>query len=57
MASNGLRTICIAYRDLGKEQQNWDDEEKIITDLVCIGIVGIEDPVRPEVIIIDTKKS
>jgi Ca2+ transporting ATPase len=49
MANNGLRTICIAYRDLGKEQQNWDDEDKIITDLVCIAIVGIEDPVRKEV--------
>jgi magnesium-transporting ATPase (P-type) len=49
MASDGLRTICIAYKDLGKEQQNWDDEDKIINDLVCIAIVGIEDPVRKEV--------
>ena len=52
MANDGLRTICMAYRDLGKEQQNWDDEEKIINDLICIGIVGIEDPVRKEVEII-----
>ncbi len=49
MANNGLRTICIAYKDLGKEQLNWDDEDKIISDLICIAIVGIEDPVRPEV--------
>ena len=49
MANDGLRTICISYRDLGKEQQNWEDEEKIINDLICIGIVGIEDPVRDEV--------
>jgi len=28
---------------------NWDREETIVTDLTCIGIVGIEDPVRPEV--------
>jgi len=49
MAKNGLRTICIAYKDLGKEQLNWDDEDKIISDLICIAIVGIEDPVRPEV--------
>lgn len=49
MASDGLRTICIAYKDLGKEQQDWDNDEKIINDLVCIAIVGIEDPVRDEV--------
>ena len=28
---------------------DWDDEEGVVTDLTCIGIVGIEDPVRPEV--------
>ena len=49
MAHDGLRTICISYKDLGKDQLNWDDEEKIINDLVCIAIVGIEDPVRKEV--------
>jgi magnesium-transporting ATPase (P-type) len=49
MASDGLRTICIAYKDLGTEKQDWDNEEKIINDLVCIAIVGIEDPVRKEV--------
>lgn len=49
MANDGLRTICIAYRDLGKEKQDWDNEKKIINDLTCIGIVGIEDPVREEV--------
>ena len=49
MANDGLRTICIAYKDLGKESQNWDDEEKFVNDLTCIAIVGIEDPVRPEV--------
>ncbi|CAF2314056.1 unnamed protein product [Rotaria sp. Silwood2] len=49
MANNGLRTICIAYKDLGKEQQDWNNEEKIVNDLICIAIVGIEDPVRSEV--------
>ncbi len=49
MANDGLRTICIAYRDLGKDKQNFDDEDNIIKDLICIAIVGIEDPVRPEV--------
>jgi Ca2+ transporting ATPase len=57
MANDGLRTICIAYRDLGKDKQNWDDEEKIIKDLICIAIVGIEDPVRKEVKEIYEKKS
>ncbi|CAM4791578.1 unnamed protein product [Rotaria magnacalcarata] len=49
MANDGLRTICIAYKDLGNEKQNWDDEDKIVHGLICIAIVGIEDPVRKEV--------
>ncbi|XP_058028662.1 plasma membrane calcium-transporting ATPase 3 isoform X1 [Ahaetulla prasina] len=50
MACDGLRTICIAYRDFpaGKEP-DWDNENDIVIDLTCIAIVGIEDPVRPEV--------
>nr|KAF7394273.1 hypothetical protein H0235_016868 [Vespula pensylvanica] len=60
MACNGLRTISIAYRDFvpGKaeinqvhsdNEPNWEDEENIVNNLTCLGIVGIEDPVRPEV--------
>jgi P-type Ca2+ transporter type 2B len=49
MASNGLRTICIAYKDLGKQEQSWNDEDKFVSNLTCIAIVGIEDPVRDEV--------
>lgn len=49
MANDGLRTICISYKDLGKEKRNWDDEDSVINDLTCIAIVGIEDPVRKEV--------
>ena len=33
----------------GGKEPNWEDEMTIITDLTCIAIVGIEDPVRPEV--------
>ncbi len=34
---------------LADGEPNWDDEERIISHLTCLGIVGIEDPVRPEV--------
>lgn len=61
MACDGLRTIGIAYKDYVKgevkaanevkieSEPNWDDEEGILSRLTCLGIVGIEDPVRPEV--------
>ncbi|XP_037094678.1 plasma membrane calcium-transporting ATPase 2-like isoform X7 [Pollicipes pollicipes] len=60
MACDGLRTIGVAYRDFvtGKaeinqvhieHEPNLDDEENIINNLTCLCIVGIEDPVRPEV--------
>jgi len=37
----------------GGKEPNWEDEMSIITDLTCIAIVGIEDPVRPEVLSVD----
>ncbi|RNA35555.1 plasma membrane calcium-transporting ATPase 2 isoform X2, partial [Brachionus plicatilis] len=63
MAMDGLRTICVASRDfIPKETEadlpnakyfdqeiDWNDEQDIITDLTCLCLVGIEDPVRPEV--------
>ncbi|XP_028850616.1 plasma membrane calcium-transporting ATPase 3b isoform X4 [Denticeps clupeoides] len=50
MACEGLRTICIAYRDLpGDPEPDWEQEADIVTELTCIAVVGIEDPVRPEV--------
>ncbi|XP_019392590.1 PREDICTED: plasma membrane calcium-transporting ATPase 2 isoform X1 [Crocodylus porosus] len=50
MACDGLRTICIAYRDFSSSPEpDWDNENDILTDLTCICVVGIEDPVRPEV--------
>ncbi|TGZ62342.1 hypothetical protein CRM22_007480 [Opisthorchis felineus] len=64
MASDGLRTIGLAYKtylnpgidperneiQLSRGQlPDLDDEDSIVTDLTCIGVVGIEDPVRPEV--------
>ncbi|XP_069142494.1 plasma membrane calcium-transporting ATPase 2-like isoform X2 [Argopecten irradians] len=61
MACDGLRTICMAYKDFvmgGEAAENevaiekdpdWEDEDTIVSGLTCILIVGIEDPVRPEV--------
>ncbi|XP_077002456.1 plasma membrane calcium-transporting ATPase 3 isoform X10 [Tamandua tetradactyla] len=50
MACDGLRTICVAYRDFPAGQEpNWDNEQEVVGELTCIAIVGIEDPVRPEV--------
>ncbi|XP_066473575.1 plasma membrane calcium-transporting ATPase 2 isoform X11 [Tiliqua scincoides] len=50
MACDGLRTICVAFRDFpSSPEPDWDNENDILTDLTCICVVGIEDPVRPEV--------
>ncbi|XP_059796353.1 plasma membrane calcium-transporting ATPase 2 isoform X1 [Balaenoptera ricei] len=50
MACDGLRTICVAYRDLpSSPEPDWDNENDILNELTCICVVGIEDPVRPEV--------
>uniref|UniRef100_A0A7N5ZW64 Calcium-transporting ATPase n=1 Tax=Anabas testudineus TaxID=64144 RepID=A0A7N5ZW64_ANATE len=51
MACDGLRTICVAYRDFPVEggEPDWDSENDILNELTCIAVVGIEDPVRTEV--------
>ncbi|XP_059490443.1 plasma membrane calcium-transporting ATPase 3-like isoform X2 [Neocloeon triangulifer] len=60
MACDGLRTICIAQRNFVFENRakndkkidrepTWEEEDDIFCDFTCLGIVGIEDPVRPEV--------
>ena len=50
--------IYIDYRDFPSDSSlsgeissviDWDNEDEIVSDLTCIGIVGIQDPVRPEV--------
>jgi len=35
--------------ELMMNEPNWDDEDTIISNLTCICVVGIEDPVRTEV--------
>uniref|UniRef100_A0A3B3ZU41 Calcium-transporting ATPase n=1 Tax=Periophthalmus magnuspinnatus TaxID=409849 RepID=A0A3B3ZU41_9GOBI len=51
MACEGLRTICVAFRDFPAEagEPDWDQEQQILSELTCIAVTGIEDPVRPEV--------
>ncbi|CAH0521012.1 unnamed protein product [Peronospora belbahrii] len=50
-ASQAYRTLCLAYRDLdvpAEDTANWTDDD-LEKNLTCVAIVGIEDPVRPEV--------
>ncbi|KAI9921678.1 hypothetical protein PsorP6_002041 [Peronosclerospora sorghi] len=50
-ASQAYRTLCLAYRDLdvpAEDTTKWSDED-LEQKLTCVAIVGIEDPVRPEV--------
>lgn len=69
MASEGLRTICVAYKDYvpkrsrvgsgestGDEnvayfddEPDWENESEIISNMTCLCLIGIEDPVRSEV--------
>eukprot|EP01027_Heterolobosea_sp_BB2_P011325 GEZU01016496.1.p1 GENE.GEZU01016496.1~~GEZU01016496.1.p1 ORF type:complete len:1059 (-),score=425.58 GEZU01016496.1:268-3444(-) len=49
-ADTGLRTICLAYRNFPEDDPQWDEgENPPEQDLTFIGIVGIKDPLRPEV--------
>lgn len=50
-ADDALRTIGLAYRNFSADEApaDWEDEAAVINGLTLIGIVGIEDPVRPEV--------
>ena len=58
MANSGLRTIALAYRDFAADSQpDWEKEDSVVSDLICISIAGIEDPVRPEVSGICVRKS
>ncbi|PRP86215.1 P-type ATPase [Planoprotostelium fungivorum] len=49
-ASQGLRTLTLAARELPKETEFSDEGEcPYESNLTLIGIVGIQDPLRPEV--------
>lgn len=69
MASDGLRTIGLGYKDIlpaGKKTAvneeeftgsiDWENEESIRENMTTIAICGIQDPVRPEVGHIASKK-
>ena len=47
-AEEGLRTICLAYKDFDGSA-SIESAEAIEKNLTCLGIVGIEDPVRDAV--------
>ncbi|KAI6218391.1 Calcium-transporting ATPase [Aphelenchoides fujianensis] len=62
MAADSLRTICVAYRDfypagvqLGMNETayerpvDWDKEDEVVGRLTMLAVLGIQDPVRPEV--------
>lgn len=65
MASEGLRTICVAYRDfvtsdklnehneqnvqIYNDDLDWSNEKEVISKMTCLCLIGIEDPVRDEV--------
>lgn len=49
MASQALRVLAAAYKDLPQVPQNITMEE-IEKDLVFVGLIGMIDPARPEVI-------
>lgn len=49
MASKGLRTLLLAFRDIKHDLTDnafWDDLPD--TDLTLVGVVGIKDPIRKE---------
>jgi len=51
-ATESLRTLCLAYKDIPAPEGeiSWDSVgDELDQGLTCLMIVGIEDPVRPEV--------
>ncbi|KAF5181527.1 Calcium-transporting atpase [Thalictrum thalictroides] len=46
-ANEALRTLCLAYMELGNDYS--DKDSLPLKGYTCIGIVGIKDPVRPGV--------
>lgn len=49
MACTALRILAVAYRDIAKEWE-FNDKDKIEKALVWVGLLGLEDPPRAEVL-------
>lgn len=50
-ADKALRTIALSYRDVSSSEfKKFNDEEAPIAKLICLGVVGIQDPLRPGVV-------
>ena len=49
MASKGLRTLAVGYVDYTEDDPKWEDGEPSEPPVVLTALVGIADPVRPEV--------
>ena len=47
-----LSCFCLAGEASAESEPDWENEGEILSHLTCIGVVGIEDPVRPEVRIV-----
>eukprot|EP00698_Gefionella_okellyi_P009109 TRINITY_DN228_c0_g1_i1.p1 TRINITY_DN228_c0_g1~~TRINITY_DN228_c0_g1_i1.p1 ORF type:complete len:1015 (-),score=272.16 TRINITY_DN228_c0_g1_i1:297-3341(-) len=49
MATRGLRTLCLGYRDFTQDGEWDEDHDPPDNHLTFLAVVGIKDPVRPEV--------
>ncbi|KAG0253988.1 hypothetical protein BG011_006034 [Mortierella polycephala] len=50
-AEKALRTIALSYRDVSSSEfRKFKDDEAPDGKLVCLGVVGIQDPLRPGVV-------
>ena len=46
--------LCLAGDANAESQPDWENEGEILSHLTCVGVVGIEDPVRPEVFTVNS---
>ncbi|KAF9282591.1 hypothetical protein BGZ68_005867 [Mortierella alpina] len=50
-ADKALRTIALSYRDVSSSEfKKFNDEDAPNSKLICLGVVGIQDPLRPGVV-------
>ena len=48
MASNALRVLGMAYKDLDKMPEGQEEQELLENDMIFVGLMGMIDPPRPE---------